>query len=728
MLNKFSIRSKLLALVLTLGISMAIGIAWVAWSNAISSMKVSAEAQLTSLREARRHEIEVYFKTLIVDFSLQAENPILAPAVLDIRNAFDSFDVTRVDIDALRDGYDAKYFKDIKEYGAKEGNPVFERHAPSNPRGQLLQLAYYINNPGGWEEKAEWLESQEPWRIPEYDDVHKTIHEYFFKVTEGRGYEDIMLIDPDGNIVYTTYKESDLGVNVLEGTMARTSLAEAFIRATAVGNQGNVVLEDFRPYPPSFYAPAAFMAAPVFAETGDLVGVIATEVPIGAIDEAMTASGKWKESGFGDSGETYLVGADRYMRSSSRFLIEDKKKYLEAIEKIGTPADMLAQIEKSDTSVLMQKVETASVEAAFRGEQGFIIVDDYRGVPVMSSYSLVDAGGMRWAILAEMDVEEAYSAADSFRKKMLLTTTAAAILLSLAALWLAGLIMKPVEQLAFAANKLAEGERGIRVPDKGTDEFAVLGQRFNAMAGELEARADKLEGQSKAYETMLRSIFPEMVADRLGAGDRVIAETHDDVSVLIVLIEGIESLMVDRTANETLKLLNDLVGSFDSAGERIGVDKVKTLGEIYVGVCSLSGHRLDHVRRCINTAKAFSEIVGRFNLTHGMALSIQVGIASGEVDGGVVGTQRLVYDVWGLPVAAARRAAEKAEHGSIGIAESSMKDIEALVMDAAKPLGDIHLGGQNQIIEKSWQLPMNVLDNKSTTPSAGRRPTGAKPK
>ncbi len=707
---------------------MAVGIAWVAWSNAISSMKASAESQLTSLREARKHEIEVYFKTLVSDFSLQAENPILAPAVVDLREAFDNFDPDRVDIGALKDGYTDKYFADIKIHGSKEGTPVFERHAPSDPRGQLLQLAYYINNPGGWEGKAEWLNSQEPWLIPEYDLVHERIHDYFYQITEQRAYEDIMLLDPDGNIIYTTYKESDLGVNVLEGTMARTSLAEAFIRATAVGNEGNVVLEDFRPYPPSFYAPAAFMAAPVFSNGGDLVGVIATEVPIGAIDEAMTASGKWEESGFGKSGETYLVGSDRFMRSSSRFLIEDKENYLKAIEKIGTPADLLAQIKKSDTSVLMQKVETPSVEAAFRGEEGFIIVDDYRGVPVMSSYSLVNAGGMRWAILAEMDVDEAYSSAVDFRNKMLLTTTAAAILLSLAALWLAGLIMKPVEQLAFAANKLAEGERGIRVPDKGTDEFAVLGQRFNAMAGELEARADKLEGQSKAYETMLRSIFPEMVADRLGAGDRVIAETHDDVSVLIVLIEGIEALMVDRTASETLKLLNDLVGSFDSAAERIGVDKVKTLGEIYVGVCSLSGHRLDHVRRCINAAGSLSDIVARFNKTHGMALSIQVGIASGEIDGGIVGTQRLVYDVWGLPVAAARRAAEKAEHGTIGIAESAMKDVKTLVMPNAKPLDDIYLGGQNQIIEKAWQLPMGVLDNKPTGPNKTRRPSGAKPK
>lgn len=728
MLNKFSIRSKLLALVLTLGIAMAVGIAWVAWSNAISSMKASAEAQLTSLREARKHEIEVYFDTLVTDFGLQAENPILAPAMIEFRDAFDNFDPSRVDMDALKVGYDEKYFKDIEIHGVKTGTPVFERHAPSNPRGQLLQLAYYINNPSGWEGKAEWLESQEPWRVPEYDAVHKRIHEYFYDIVEGRAYEDIMLIDPSGNIVYTTYKESDLGVNVMEGAMARTSLSEAFKRATAVGNQGNVVLEDFRPYPPSFYAPAAFMAAPIFSTDGDLVGVIATEIPIGAIDEAMTASGRWKESGFGETGETYLVGSDRFMRSSSRFLIENKPEYLKAVEKIGTPPDMLAQIDKADTSVLMQKVETASVEAAFRGEEGFKIVDDYRGVPVMSSFALVDAGGMRWAILAEMDVSEAYAAAYDFRNKMLLTTTAAAILLSLAALWLAGLIMKPVERLAFAANKLAEGERGIRVPEDGTDEFAVLGQRFNAMAGELENRADKLEGQTKAYETMLRSIFPEMIADRLGAGDRVIAETHDDVSVMIVLIEGIEALMVDRTADETLKLLNDLVGSFDGAGERMGVDKVKTLGEIYVGVCSLAGHRLDHVRRCISAARTFFDIVGRFNDTHEMNLSIQVGIASGEIDGGVVGTQRLVYDVWGLPVAAARRAAEKADHGTIGIAESAMKEVESLVMPSAKPLSDIHLGGQNQIIEKAWQLPVDVLDAKSVSPSTARRPSGAKPK
>ncbi len=89
---------------------------------------------------------------------------------------------------------------------------------------------------------------------------------------------------------------------------------------------GAVQIVDFKPYTPSYEAPSAFLATPIF-NGPHIVGILALQLQVDEIDKVMTGNQNWKADGLGRSGETFLVGSDLRMRSTSRFLLEDPEGY-----------------------------------------------------------------------------------------------------------------------------------------------------------------------------------------------------------------------------------------------------------------------------------------------------------------------------------------------------------------------------------------------------------------
>ena len=118
-----------------------------------------------------------------------------------------------------------------------------------------------------------------------------------------------------------------------------------------------------------------FSATAIRADDGELLGVLAVQLPIERLREIMQFT-----AGMGESGETYLVGEDLLMRSDSRF--------------------------SEESTILRTTVDTKTVRRALRGETGVDVTDDYRGIPVLSAYAPLDYAGKRWAVMAEIDRDE----------------------------------------------------------------------------------------------------------------------------------------------------------------------------------------------------------------------------------------------------------------------------------------------------------------------------------
>ncbi|RLA52059.1 MAG: hypothetical protein DRR42_08600 [Gammaproteobacteria bacterium] len=206
-----------------------------------------------------------------------------------------------------------------------------------------------------------------------YSTLHGQIHPIAKLFVSERGYYDMFLIGSEGDIYYTVEKEADFASNLKTGQWRNTHLASVYRRAML--KPDSVVISDMQAYAPSAGAPAIFMAKAIIASAGDIIGVIAFQLPTARILNIMNYTGGMRETG-----ETYLVGQDRLMRSDSRF---------------------------SDTStVLQQRVDTTTANKALSGQHGIEFTQDYRGVEVLSAYSSFTLDKTSWAVMAEIDREE----------------------------------------------------------------------------------------------------------------------------------------------------------------------------------------------------------------------------------------------------------------------------------------------------------------------------------
>ena len=134
--------------------------------------------------------------------------------------------------------------------------------------------------------------------------VHSRFHEFFRGALKAQNFYDIFLIDGDsGDIVYSVFKETDFGTNLLKGPYSHSSLGQLFRKIRSNHSPGYVYVEDFKQYPPSYNAPASFIGTPIYTEGGLFIGVLAAQIPIEDINAFMTNEKQWKESGMGTSGE-----------------------------------------------------------------------------------------------------------------------------------------------------------------------------------------------------------------------------------------------------------------------------------------------------------------------------------------------------------------------------------------------------------------------------------------
>ena len=124
------------------------------------------------------------------------------------------------------------------------------------------------------------------------------------------------------DLVFGLLNEIDLGTSLRRGPYRRTKLAAAVARCLAAKDASTTCLEDFAPYVPSNGAPIAFMAAPVF-EQGMVIGVLIAQLSIDESDRVVTGERRWREEGFGATGEAYIVGPSFLVRSGGRLFYEN---------------------------------------------------------------------------------------------------------------------------------------------------------------------------------------------------------------------------------------------------------------------------------------------------------------------------------------------------------------------------------------------------------------------
>jgi class 3 adenylate cyclase len=189
----------------------------------------------------------------------------------------------------------------------------------------------------------------------------------------------------------------------------------------------------------------------------------------------------------------------------------------------------------------------------------------------------------------------------------------------------------------------------------------------NKLRMAVEAKSHAVSTEKELADRLLLNILPTDIADRLKRQETNIADGHADVTVMFADIVNFTHLSEEMSPNETVRLLNDIFSEFDSAAERHGIEKIKTIGDAYMAAGGLTSVSTAYVDAMAGMALEMQGFVSRYIAPNGERLSLRVGIATGPVVAGVIGRRKFSYDLWGDTVNIASRMCTEAMPGHIQV-------------------------------------------------------------
>ncbi len=314
------------------------------------------------------------------------------------------------------------------------------------------------------------------------NEIRRSIDSIFQELKEGFNYTDVLIIGiEDGRLLYSMHEFYKSSLSLQSEDFADTQVGRCFQEVLVypgTPEQPKVVFRDFVQDEATGHVLSACMATAIFIE-GNPEAVLIELVPIDELNQVMQM-----RPGLGETGETYLVNRDRLLLTQSRFL--------------------------EPSANVNRRIDTTAVEYALNGNFGRGAIEDYRGVAVFSIWQPLEIGGVRWALIAEMDKHEVLA---NFRKTFVLQMVWWVLLLLVLvaiAYAFAYRIERPIVALANRARQLAGGNYEGRVGKVGGGkEFNELVVAFNDMADQIRDRTIALEAARKEAEaaTEAKSMF-----------------------------------------------------------------------------------------------------------------------------------------------------------------------------------------------------------------------------
>ena len=235
-------------------------------------------------------------------------------------------------------------------------------------------------------------------------------------------------------------------------------------------------------------------------------------------------------------------------------------------------------------------------------------------------------------------------------------------------------------------SALDEIESVVRCIEAGAEDYlpkpfnpVLLKARINACLEKRRWRErerlylDRLESEKEKFERLLLNILPQQIVGRLNSGETVIADRFSDVTVLFSDLVGFTEMSTRLPPTTVVHYLNRVFSKFDRLVSELGIEKIKMIGDAYMVVAGVPERRPDHAEVVAEMALRMIESLDALNANSPTALQIRIGIHSGPVVAGIIGTHRFLYDVWGDTVNVASRLESHGVPSAIQVSESTAK-------------------------------------------------------
>ncbi len=390
-----------------------------------------------------------------------------------------------------------------------------------------------------------------------YHSDHALYHPGLRTLIETKGYYDAFLINPNGDIIYSVFKELDYATNLASGAYKDSGLGDVF-RSAVNGAAGSMHFDDMKPYAPSYGAAAAFIASPVRGADNALLGVVALQIPVNMMGEIVNSS-----LGLGETTQIFIVGEDGLARTTSRF--------------------------EEGFQVLNPLTVTHHIEEALAGHSVYEVDEGLNGQQVVSYAKPLDLGYANWAIVAEQDVSETMGPVWAQARILIAVGAFMALVLSVLGWMFARSITRPLSGICGDMEQISGGnfDTEVATAERG-DEIGELGKTLVAMRGDLKKARDAEEQRAVAAREQAEIV--EALSAGLGQlsqGD--FAQTLDDPF-------GEDHDMLRLDFNKTVHQLNSTVSKV-----------VESADSIKNGAAEISQSSLDLSQRTENQAATLEE-------------------------------------------------------------------------------------------------------------------------
>lgn len=390
-MKKMSFKQKLILSILLMSTIPLIIISFYSLNTSRTELEKNAFNKLSAIRDSRNETLVRYLEMISSQILTYSHNKMIVDAAKDFSYALKKISpANKEEITELKNYYTSKFAIEYKNKTNKE-SPYNETVSLLSPESQLLQHAFISSNPKPLGSKHLLDETN---IVPEYSSFHKIYHPIIREFLDKFYLYDIFIIDINSNnIVYTVFKELDFATNIISGPFKDSNLAKVYKEAKEINNKEEFKIVDFQTYGPSYEAPASFIAAPIWS--GDQkIAVLVFQMPLGTINTIMS-----DRSGLGQTGESYLIGADKRLRSD----VHNNKEM-----------NIFNSFNKE------KLINSENIKNAIDFNSGENYTLNYDNHEVLASYRKISYSKLPWIIFTEISKKEAFLEANKLRQRSIL--------------------------------------------------------------------------------------------------------------------------------------------------------------------------------------------------------------------------------------------------------------------------------------------------------------------
>lgn len=612
-----SLKKKFVFSLLVAGLVPSLVISFYANNKATSSLESEIKNKLTLIRESKSFEVENFVKLIKTQVSDLASSGLT-------KNAFEAFDkgfqkylseVEEPDFAPIKENlsqyYERNFTNKYNEINSvKINNSILTENLSRT--SLLLQDEFIAKN------KFEVGQKLKLYSINDssYSRAHQQFHGDFVKYLENYGYYDIFIVDAKSNtVIYSVYKEADFAASLSEGALATSPLAQAY--KASVANPKQPYITEISSYWPSLDYPAQFVASAIVIDD-EVVGSLIFQIPVEKINGILTGEYKWKDQGFGETGENFLIGSDMSMKSIARELYEDKDLYVKNLKESGAEEKVYEYVSTHNTSAMTVRIDSEELKKSMlSSDKSITFYTSPLGTRLIAAVQKLKLEGLDWYFVSQMSVEEAMASVYDLRAIMTTIVVIATVAVVAFAFVLASTITNQIvkvsidlksgaQQLFSSSNKIAEGSSEL---SSTTDELAASVQETSSSINEISSMITRsAESARKASELSQES----QRKARKGK------ESVQDVRNIIGLIHKSNEDIVNGvdTNNEKIEQINSVIQAI--------ADKTKVINEIVFQTKLLSFNASVEAARAGEQGKGFAvvaEEVGSLAMMSGKAAS-----------------------------------------------------------------------------------------------------------